>query len=173
MYLIAAFGTLRKYQNPQMFDLQTDPLLVFRAATSTVPCVFEPLLWWHVGFLVAVAFLEKRRRRLVLVLSAMADLLGFLRAVGRYGRPTWLFESSGPLLEGYGKPFGLWRYERWAVSKLPSQDSPCSRHQVCSPRHHLKLQGICKSHGTSISHVLRVLPFRVVKPPAKKNIYKN
>jgi hypothetical protein len=39
-----------------------------------------------VGFLVAVAFLEKRRRRLVLVLSAMADLLGFLRAVGRYLR---------------------------------------------------------------------------------------
>ena len=87
------------------------------------------------------------------------------------GRPTWLFESSGPLLEGYGKPFGLWRYERWAVSKLPSQDSPCSRHQVCSPWHHLKLQGICKSHGTSISHVLRVLPFRVVKPPRQKKTY--
>ena len=45
-----------------------------------------------------------------------------------------------------------------------------SRHQVCSPRHHLKLQGICKSHGTSISHVLRVLPFRVVKPPRQKKI---
>ena len=46
-----------------------------------------------------------------------------------------------------------------------------SRHQVCSPRHHLKLQGICKSHGTSISHVLRVLPFRVVKPPRQKKTY--